>query len=79
MLTNKNNLKQLRERKGLTQRQVADVLGHASTNRISKWERGVMYPHVLNFLKLIDIYDVEAGDVYLSTDLPFETIDELGG
>jgi transcriptional regulator with XRE-family HTH domain len=74
-----NNLRRLREARGLTQQEVAEALGLASTNRISKWERGVMYPHVLNFLKLMEIYAVQAKDIYPPTDLPVETIDELGG
>ncbi|MBD2256429.1 helix-turn-helix transcriptional regulator [Pseudanabaena sp. FACHB-2040] len=40
---NQLTLKQLRERAGLTQRQLADVLGVTVTT-ISSWERGVKKP-----------------------------------
>lgn len=59
-----NRLKEFRKAKKLRQTDVAKYLGFKSTDRISRWEKGTMYPHVLNFLKLIELYEVEAGEVY---------------
>ena len=59
-----NNLRRYRIDKGLTQQQVADYLGFVSTDRISRWEQGLMYPHVRNFLKLVKLYGVPAEEVY---------------
>jgi len=59
-----NNLRRLRKAQNLTQQQVADHLGLQSTNRISRWEKGTLYPHVRNFLKLIALYGARAEDVY---------------
>lgn len=59
-----NNLRAIRKSRGLTLQQVADALLLKSTNRISLWERGLLYPHVTNFLKLLKLYNIEAGDAY---------------
>ncbi|MFM2330580.1 MAG: hypothetical protein RLZZ26_87 [Candidatus Parcubacteria bacterium] len=48
----------------MTMWDVANRLGLRSVNRVSLWERGLLYPHVLNFLKLLAIYGVSAEDVY---------------
>lgn len=59
-----NNLRLYRKQKGLTQLQVAQELGFKSTDRISKWEKGTMYPHLVNFLKLLKIYGAQPHDLY---------------
>jgi len=64
MKTIQNNLRHYRELKGLTQQQVADYLGFKSTARISKWESGKQYPHVANFIELLNLYGIEATQVY---------------
>ncbi|OJW96294.1 MAG: hypothetical protein BGO70_01025 [Bacteroidetes bacterium 43-93] len=53
-----------RELKGLTQQQVADYLGFKSTARISKWEKGVQYPHLVNFIQLLKLYGANANEIY---------------
>jgi DNA-binding XRE family transcriptional regulator len=47
-----NRLKQVREARGLTQMEVAALIGHKSNNRISRWEKGLAKPDVNNALKL---------------------------
>lgn len=64
MNTIQNNLRHYRELKGLTQQQVADYLGFKSTARISKWEKGLQYPHVTNFIELLKLYEITAFEVY---------------
>ena len=59
-----NNLRILRMRKLMYQKQVAEHLGIQATARISRWEKGLAYPDVENFLKLLDLYEVAARDVY---------------
>lgn len=59
-----NNLKQCRKACGLTQVTVAKKLDFHSSDRISKWEHGQMYPHVVNFLKLSVIYDKKPEELY---------------
>ena len=52
---NQLSLKQLRERAGLTQRQLADTLGVTVTT-ISSWERGVKKPS-LSFAQVQKVID----------------------
>lgn len=59
-----NNLKEIRKACGLTQVAVAKRLGFHSTDRISKWEYGTMYPHMVNLLKLSIIYDKRPEELY---------------
>lgn len=59
-----NNLKQCRLACGLTQVQVADRLGLNCHDRLSKWEHGIMFPHVVNLLKLSVIYDKRPDELY---------------
>ena len=64
MNTIQNNLRHYRELKCLTQQQVADYLGFKSTARISKWEKGVQYPHVTNLLLLAKLFGIHAEELY---------------
>ena len=54
---NKNNLKNLRIEKGLSQRKLAEKTGIRQAN-ISRWENGVIVPNVLDCWKLADYFDV---------------------
>ncbi len=56
MKTQNNNLKEFRMKKKLSQFEVAVSLGLKSTNRISLWENGILFPHILNALKLAKLY-----------------------
>lgn len=60
----KNNLKKYRLETGLTQKQVAELLGLQCEDRISHWERGQSMPSVRNLLRLGEIYKVELGKIY---------------
>lgn len=62
-----NNLREYRKRKGLTQLQVAQHLGFRSTDRISKWETGKMYPHVINLIKLAKLLETKAEELYVES------------
>jgi len=50
-------LKQCRERKGLTQEDVAERL-HITRQAVSKWERGINEPDIETIIRLSDIYEV---------------------
>ncbi len=60
----KNNLKENRLKAKLKQKDVAKAMGFICTTKISKWERGLKYPHMKNLLKLAKIYGVQAEDLY---------------
>lgn len=54
----KNNaLKELREEKGLSQRQLAILVDIKQAN-ISRWEAGKIVPNVIDCWKLADFFDV---------------------
>ena len=60
----KNNLRACRKAKGLSQFQVMQYLGLKSMDRISRWESGLAYPSVVNFIKLLELYDVTPREMY---------------
>ncbi len=64
MGNHKNNLRDIRVNLGLKQTDVAQMLGHASPDRISHWEKGVAFPGVLNLFKLSLIYRVPPERLY---------------
>lgn len=74
MKTIQNNLRHYRELKGLTQQQVADYLGFKSSSRIAKWEKGVMYPHVRHFVRLVELFEVTPKEIYEEILIPIKTI-----
>lgn len=59
-----NNLKKYRLKAGLKQTDVAQVLGLSSTDRISRWENGLKYPHVTNLFKLGKLYNINVQELY---------------
>ena len=59
-----NNLRDHRIAAGMEQSDVASLLGLASTDRISIWETGDMYPHLINLFKLAIIYNTTAEKLY---------------
>lgn len=59
-----NKLKECRKRANLKQIDVALALGFKSTDRISRWEKGIAYPHVVNLLKIAKLFAVPAEALY---------------
>ena len=60
----RNNLREHRKRLGLTQRQVADRIGFESTDRISRWEKGLTFPHITNLGNLCRLFKVSPDALY---------------
>ena len=54
--TTPNCLKKYRRARGLSQREVARILGLKGTSMISRWEKGVCLPSLPNGLKLAAVY-----------------------
>lgn len=52
-------IKELREEKGLTQKELAELM-HVSFQTISKWENGVNFPDITHIPRLADIFGVSA-------------------
>ncbi len=59
-----NNLKEFRTEVGLRQLDVACRLGFISTERISKWEKGLAFPSMFNLFKLAVIYNKLPHELY---------------
>lgn len=53
---NANALRRHRKVRGLSQREVARILGLKSPSMISRWETGVCIPDSLNLLRLAVLY-----------------------
>ena len=56
-------LKQTRVYYGLTQTDVANLLGKCNHGIISYWETGQNLPNLKDFVKLCEIYDVTPNDL----------------
>lgn len=59
-----NNLKSFRKKLNLRQIDVAAMLGHASSDRISHWEKGMSVPSLVNLFKLSVIYGTTPHELY---------------
>lgn len=59
-----NDLKRLRKEAGLRQIDVARMLGHASSDRISHWEKGLAVPRLVNLFKLSVILGTSSERLY---------------
>ncbi len=59
-----NTLRIHRKLSNLKQQEIADKLGLQSTDRISHWEKGLTYPHLINLFKLSAIYKVLPHELY---------------
>lgn len=60
-----NELKKYRKITGLSQKDVAKLLGFKNTSRISLWEKGVGMPNLLNVAKLSSIYSVLVDTLFI--------------
>jgi transcriptional regulator with XRE-family HTH domain len=70
-----NRLRKFRKISGYSQTDVMKLLGFKSTNRISRWEKGLAFPSVENLLKLSILYRTLADQLY--PDLRNKFIQEL--
>lgn len=59
-----NNLTEYRLKSGLRQKDVANILGFSSEERICHWEQGKNVPSLINFLKLCSIYQASPDQLY---------------
>jgi len=55
-------LKELRKEKGITQAQLAEILGVANRS-VSRWENGVNMPDFSLLIEIAKFYDVEIGEL----------------
>ena len=60
-----NRLKRYRRVRGLSQKDVARIMGFKNSNRISRWEEGLAMPSARNVFKLAQIYRTMADALYM--------------
>lgn len=59
-----NNLKQLRNQAGLTQQEVATMIGVKDPRVVSKWETGRTQPNITTLIKLSILYSTLIDKLY---------------
>lgn len=67
-----NRLRKHRKVLGYNQQDVAKLLGHKSTSKISKWEKGLAMPSAINLLKLAILYGVLPQELYFQIYCEFK-------
>ncbi len=61
-----NNLKEYRKKCGYTQKQVSQMLSFTNEVSLSRWEKGVNIPNLINLIKLGIIYNTSISQLYIS-------------
>lgn len=64
------HLKELRERKGLTQEQLAEIIGVKDARTIRFWESGTNAPKFANLVALAQALGVRMRDLFDFSDYP---------
>ena len=70
-----NRLRKHRRISGYKQSEVAEILGLRSTNRLSRWEKGLSLPSLNNLFKLSALYKTLVEELYF--DVLKETRKEI--
>jgi transcriptional regulator with XRE-family HTH domain len=68
-----NRLKRYRKVRGLSQTDVARILGVRNTSMISRWEKGLALPSTLNLFKLALIYRTMTDALYMDLLVPLRS------
>lgn len=61
----RNSLRKYRRARGLTQKDVARILGLKGTSMISRWENGFCVPELSNIFKLASLYCTMADGLFI--------------
>lgn len=59
-----NCLKEKRLLRGIRQKDVAEILGFCTPDRISHWEKGTAIPNLANLFRLSALYQVYPHEMY---------------
>ncbi len=60
-----NRLKNFRRLFFFSQKEVALILGLKDTSQLSRWEKGVTLPSILNLFRLAKLYKVLPNEMYI--------------
>lgn len=67
MVATGKNIIRLREKAGLTVRDLQDVFGFATPQAIYKWQHGTAMPNIDNLVVLANVLDVTMDDIIVVT------------
>ena len=59
-----NNLREYRQKAGLTQKQVSELLGFTNEVSLCHWEKGKNIPNLINLFKLCNLYETSPLALY---------------
>lgn len=63
------NIRQLREAKGMSVKDLQDALGFSSPQAIYKWQWGDTLPDIENLLALSILFDTDIEDILITQDV----------
>ena len=62
-------IREQREKKGFTQKQLAERLGHKSASTVSMWEHGDRIPSILDYFRMKEILKCTDNElIYISKE-----------
>lgn len=67
-----NRLKRYRKVRGLSQTEVAKILGLRNSSMISRWEKGLVLPNTMNLFKLALTYRIMVDALYMDLLVPLK-------
>ena len=59
-----NKLKAYRRLNGFSRKKIARIIGHADTSTLSRWERGIILPGLLQIFQLAQLYKKLPHELY---------------
>ncbi|MCM1090594.1 MAG: helix-turn-helix domain-containing protein [Butyrivibrio sp.] len=68
MVQTGKNITRLRERAGMSVRQLQEIFGFATPQAIYKWQHGTALPTIDNMIVLASVFGVKLDDIVITTD-----------
>lgn len=68
MVQTGKNIARLRERAGMSVRQLQEIFGFATPQAIYKWQHGTALPTIDNMIVLASVFGVKLDDIVITTD-----------
>ena len=72
MVQTGKNITRLRERAGMSVRQLQEIFGFATPQAIYKWQHGTALPTIDNMIVLASVFGVKIDDIVITTDVQIQ-------
>lgn len=72
-----NKLKSFRRINGYSRKKIARILGHADTSTLSRWERGIVLPGLLQTFHLARVYKTLPNELFNELWSSLEKVESL--